>query len=124
MASAYATLYTDQDCIIPPPQTFAPVPSSVADIMPPPPPPPPTDEPGPSSGVRARSPPPHRTNFYSSQDSDMMIDQYGDPIPSTRRTRSQTSSVSTTSVSSSLSAMCVVVSMQQNHTYQFINVDQ
>ena len=86
LASAYATLYTDQDCIIPPAQTFAAVPSSVADIMPPPPPPPPTDEPGPSSGVRARSPPPRRTNFYSSQDSDMMIDQYGDLIPSTRRT--------------------------------------
>ena len=60
-----------------------------------------THGPGPSSGVRARSPPPRAHNFYSSFDSDIMVDQYGMEIPSTRRTRSQTLS----SVSSSTSSV-------------------
>ena len=51
--------------------------------------------------VGARSPPPRRHNFFSSFDSDIMVDQYGMEIPSTRRTRSQTLS----SVSSSTSSV-------------------
>ena len=53
-------------------------------------------EPGPSSGVRSNEPPPRQHNFYSSIDSDVMIDQSGLPIEG-RRTRSQTNSLSSTS---------------------------
>ena len=53
-------------------------------------------EPGPSSGVRSNEPPPRQHNFYSSIDSDVMIDQSGLPIEG-RRTRSQTHSLSSTS---------------------------